>query len=117
MAITYGNYVNSPIPNTTMQEVLRDGALYKYELVPSSGYVLHDKSSDTYLENVEIYNEETGEFEVITKTILGFVSGSTSCAANYDFTANPREFYTILREDAPEDAVIFGGVNKENEVM
>ena len=106
MAITRGNYINSPIQNTTMQEILRDDVLYMYELVPLSGYVLHDKSSDTYLENVEIYNEETGEFETITKTILGFVSGTTSCIANYDFTANPREFYAVLREDAPKDAEI-----------
>lgn len=106
MAITYGNYVNSPIPNTTMQEVLRDGALYKYELVPLSGYVLHDKSSDTHLENAEIYNEETGEFEIVTKTILGFISGSTSCTASYDFTSNPREFYAISELKTPDGAEI-----------
>lgn len=114
MAITRGNYVNSPIPNTTMQEVLRDGLLYMYELSPVSGYLIHDKSSDTVLEDVEMYNEETGEFEIVNKTLLGFIGGTTSCLANYDFTTNPREFYTILREDAPPDAVIFGGGGNNN---
>ena len=112
MSITYSNYVNSPVPNTTMQEILRDGKLYKYELVPLPEYLLHDKASDVYLEDVEICNEETHKIEIVNKTILGFKSGSTSCMANYDFVANPREFYTILREDAPEDAVIFGGGNE-----
>ena len=106
MAITRGNYINSPIQNTTMQEILRDGVLYMYELVPLSGYVLHDKSSDAYLENVEIYNEETGEFGIVTKIILGFVRGTTSCTASYDFTANPREFYTISEIETPEGAEI-----------
>lgn len=108
MEVIEGNYVTSPIANTTMREILRDGELYMYELSPISGYLLHNKEIDTVLEGIEILNEETGEVEIVNKTLLGFVSGSLRCMANYDFTVNPNEFYTILREDAPSDAIIFG---------
>lgn len=118
MAVIEGNYVTSHIPNTTMKELLKDGELYKYRIFPVEGYILHDKENDTVLEGVEIMNKETGEIEIVNKTILGFVSGSTSCGLNYDFVANHREFYTILREDAPADAVIFGGGGDNNhEIM
>ena len=114
MAVIEGDFVSCPISNATMKELLRDGELDGYRIYPDNGYVLHDKDADMYLENVEIYNEETGEFEIVTKTILGFKSGSASCLATYDFVSNPREFYTILREDAPADAVIFGGGGNNN---
>ena len=105
--ITDGNYVASPIPNTTMLEKLRDGELYGYEIRVMGGYVLHDKAKDAVLEGVEIFNQETGELETVNKTVPGFASGSLTCESNYDFIENPRELYTIFRAEAPEDAVIF----------
>lgn len=105
--ITDGNRITSPIPNTIMLEKLRDGNLYAYEISVVNGYLLHDKTKDTCFENVEIYNEETGLFETVNKTVLGFVSGSLTCESNYNFTENPRELYTILGANAPEDAIIF----------
>lgn len=115
--ITYEDVVPSLIENTSIQKGFVDGVHRTYIITPNGGYILHDKENDVVLENVEIYNEDTGEFEIVNKTILGFVSGNTSCSAGYDFTANPREFYTILRTDVPEDAVIFGDDTDNHETV
>lgn len=105
--ITNGNYVTSPIANTTMLEKLRDGVLYVYALKPVDGYVLHDKNADW-----TDVDPDTGE-EIY---MLGYKTGTVTCAASYDFTANPREFYTVLATEVPADQ-IFGGVTPDHEVV
>jgi hypothetical protein len=59
--ITNGNYVNSPIPNATMLEKLRDGSLYAYSIEAVDGYVLHDSR----------IGEEEFDYEDLSKLILG----------------------------------------------
>lgn len=101
MAITNGNYLNpSLIENTTMLEKLRDGVLYAYAITPADGYVLHDKGLDAY------DGGYTEEGEPIGNLILGYTTGTTTCAASYDFVANPREFYA--------DQIFGGGNNHES---
>ena len=54
--------------------------------------------------------------EVINKEVLvlGFRTvTTTTVTASYDFTANPREFYVILKDELPEGAVIYSGDNHE----
>ena len=91
------------IANTTMQKVYVDGEHRVYTITPVSGYVLHDKARDW-----EEMDMETGE--MITK--LGYTPGLASCGASYDFTANPREFYSVLQSGVTADQV-FGGWNNE----
>lgn len=107
MAYTYEDVIPSLIENTTMYKKLRDGVHTTYAITAVDGYVLHDKGRDW----TEI-NPETGE-EVLK---LGYTTGTATCAANYDFTANPREFYAVLENAVPADQ-IFGGNNNDHEVM
>ena len=107
MAVTRGDYVTSPIANTTMQEKLRDGVLYMYALKAETGYVLHDKAGDW---------DDMDENGNITMK-LAFYRGECTCLATYDFVANPREFYAVVEDSVPTDQ-IFGGVgNNDHEVM
>ena len=96
------------IENTNMKKVFRDGVHVQYEITPNSGYVLHDKTYDEPVFDEE--GNETGE------VILGFRVYTASCAANYDFATNPREFYAVPESDVPADQ-IFGGGNTETETM
>jgi hypothetical protein len=132
MAITNGNYITpSPIPNATVLEKLRDGALYAYLIAPNDGYLLHDNTND-----VPVWDEfgnETGEMTSY------FVSGDTTTPASYDFTTTTqgeykytdengneitmpvtmigaREFYTVPSNVVPSDQVLGGGDN-DHEVM
>lgn len=91
------------IENTTMYKYLNSEGIHKtYRITPNDGYVLHDKSRDwTDLETEELK--------------LGYTTGTASCAANYDFTVNPREFYAVPENSVPADQ-IFGGGN-DHEVM
>ena len=118
--ITNGNYVTSPIPNTTMLEKLRDGVLYVYEIKAIDGYILHDKNRDWYE-----YNPETGmESEEVTR---GYTTGKASCAASYDFTATTtidgytaygtREFFARPASEVPENQIFGGGGNNDHEIM
>ena len=70
MEIIYGDYVESFIPNATMQEVLRDGVLYNYSIQAVEGYVLHDKRID---------DVETD------KVLARFKEGSTTVRSDYNF--------------------------------
>jgi hypothetical protein len=106
MAITYENVIPTLIENTTMQMRRSDGVATNYTITPVSGFVLHDKGRDWPDED-----PETGE-ETIK---LGFTRGTATCGANYDFTANPREFYAVPENEVPADQ-IFGGGN-DHEVM
>lgn len=95
MIITYEDVNPSLIENTTMQKVLRDGVHSTYYIAPADGYVLHDKTYDTIVID-PVTGEETDE------VILGYRTSTASCAASYDFTANPREFYAVPEDQAPE---------------
>ena len=92
--ITYEEVIPSIIPNTTMVKGLVDGVHRNYQINPVPGYVLHDKEGDWV-------NPETNE------TVLSFYIGTCSCGANYDFVANPREFYAVPANGIPEGQ-IFG---------
>lgn len=119
--ITNGNYVTSPVPNTTMLEKLRDGVLYMYVVAPVEGYCLHDKMGD-WTDSDPNTMEETYK--------QAFYTRSCSCLATYDFTPvemldpngntvtayGDREFYTLPLSDTPGDQV-FGGVNPDHEIM
>lgn len=98
--------------NTIMTACYNDtNVLRYYDIAPVEGYVLHDKTLDTPVID-EGTMEETGE------VILGYTPGSTSVPARYDFEANPREFYAVLRSEVPENQIYGGGdVNPKPEVM
>ena len=114
--ITRGDYVTSPVPNTTAQEILKDGVLDGYEIKAASGYCLHDSTGDW-----EAMDPETGD--MVMKQ--AFYTGGTSVRLSYAFTpvqvtdpnGNPvtaygvREFYTLPLSDAPENQVFGGGDN------
>lgn len=108
MAVTNGNYVTSPIANTTMLEKLRDGVLYMYALKAVEGYVLHDKAND--------YQDYEGPDDMEGVLKLGFTRGTVTCAASYDFAANPREFYAVPENSVPADQ-IFGLPAPDHEIM
>lgn len=105
--ITYENVNPSLIANTTMRKLLSDGVHLTYNITPIDGYVLHDKGRDWT--DIDPETEE----EIM---YLGYTTGTASCAANYNFTANPREFYAVPAEGVPPDQ-IFGRVNNDHEVM
>ena len=91
MTITYEDLNPSFVENTTMQKVFRDGVHRTYYITPLEGYFLHDKTMD----------DEELDPETMMPTgniLLGYRTATASCAANYDFVANPREFYTSLAE-------------------
>lgn len=92
MAVTREDVSPTLIPNTTMQKIFVDGRHTQYAIMPNDGYVLHDKDLDYYME----YDENDNG---IGDMILGFYAGTTSVRYDYDFTANPREFYAVLKED------------------
>lgn len=131
MAITNGNYVTSPVPNTTLREKLRDGELYYYEIKAESGYLLHDKDLD--VPEVDENYMETGNI------IPWFTGGGTSVRLDYDYTTTTqgeykytdengneitmpvtmigaREFYTVPSNVVPSNQVLGGGDN-DHEVM
>lgn len=108
MAYTYENVIPSLIENTTMQKRLRDGVHLVYTIKANEGYILHDKSLDWY---------ETDPETMEQVFYRGYSRGTKTCAANYDFVANPREFYAVPDNGDIPDNQIFGGVNNDHEVM
>lgn len=101
MAISYEDVNPTLIPNTTMRKLLSNGVHITYNITPNPGYVLHDKDYD--------YPDEDGNL------ILGYRTTMASCRYDYDFVANPNEFYTVPESEVPADQ-IFGGEN-DHEVM
>ena len=87
---------NTLIPNTAMSELSIDGVLTGYAITPVVGYVLHDKKRDWT--GIDPETEE----EIL---YLGYTTGTATCAASYDFVANPREFYAVLESEVPADQV------------
>lgn len=96
MTITYEEVTPTLIENTTMQKFLMDGVHRTYIIEPVDGYVLHDKVNDWT--DVDF---DTGE-ETFK---LGYIRGTVSCGANYDFEANPREFYTVFESEVSAETV------------
>ncbi len=80
--------IPSLIANTEMTLTTVDGRPSTYNITPASGYVLHDKAYDYPVIDRDTL-EETGE------VVLGYRTSTASCSANYDFEANPREFYAV----------------------
>lgn len=106
----YADVVPSLIDNTTMKVRSTDNGvtILSVRITPVPGYVLHDSFSD-----YPGLDPETGD----QIPVLGYVRGTISIGANYDFTANPREFYAIPESDVPDpENQIFGG-NNDHEVM
>lgn len=106
---TYEDLNPTFIENTTMQKGYMDGVFKIYSITPNEGYVLHDQ----LLDFVEI-DPENGE--PVGEVILGYYDGTRTVGANYDFVANPREFYAVLRTTVPEDNICGGG-NNDHEIM
>lgn len=92
--------------NTTMNKVFINEVHKLYEIKAVDGYVLHDKNLDIVIE------DEFGN----THCELWYTPNEVSCLTNYDFVANPREFYTVPRNTISED-VILGGSNNDHEIM
>ena len=92
--IVYKDISPAPIENTVMTEVHRDGVHMVTRIIPMPGFVLHDKAGDWE-------DPETRE------KFQAYYTGSCSCGADYDFTANPRGFYAV-KADAVPQTQIFG---------
>ena len=126
MAIGYGEYITSPVPNTTLREVLMNGNLYVYHIQAESGYFLHDKDLDIY-----DYDEDGNQTGLIETWLT---CGTTSVRLDYDFTTTTqgtytytdengmeitipvtmigeREFYTVPSNMVPYDQILGGGGN------
>lgn len=82
------------IENTTMTILYLNDVASAYKIKASDGYVLHDNTLDS-----NIYDES---YENVIGTNPGYSVGTCSCGINYDFAANPREFYAVLRTEVPE---------------
>ena len=95
MDIVYES-VSSPIANTTLVKGIFNGVHKIYRISPIDGFVLHDSVRD-WTELVP----DTGER--VKKH--GFTTGTPSCRGDYDFTANPREFYAVPRADVPDGQI------------
>lgn len=104
MAIwTYEKVTPTPIANTTIERAFADGVHKRYCITPNNGYILHDTDYDRH------YDIEGDE---LTEPILGFGKATVSCAANYDFTANPRQFYAVPEDEYNQK---MKEIEKENE--
>lgn len=106
MAVWTYEDTTSLIENATMQIGNADGVPTIYRITPVDGYVLHDKARDW-----EDFDENDNIIEY-----QGFTRGTATCSINYDFEANPREFFTRLESEVPADQ-IFGGGNNDHEIM
>lgn len=87
MAIIYEDLNLSFFENATMKKGFINGVHKIYRIIPDEGYVLHVKGRD-YTDIDHITGEEIYK--------LGFTRGSVTCSANYDFVANPDEFYAVI---------------------
>ena len=101
--ITYEDVNPTLIANTTMQKLLRDGVHQVYYITPNDGYVLHDNAFD--FEDVD------------GNQFLGYRRTTASCAASYDFIANPRQFYAVPEGEVPADQIFNNPGQNEHEVM
>ena len=89
------------ISNTTMKAYYNNqNELVSYLIFPIEGYVLHNKNLD-----YEVFDELTGEFTGEIKQ--GFVPypSFSAVGSNYDWEANPFEFFTVLANTVPADQI------------
>ena len=107
MANVYEDMNPSPIENALVQKSYRDGVHRSYRITPNAGYVLHDNARDWVDMNPDTMEETT---------MLGFTRGTATCGANYDFTANPREFYAVPESEVPADQIFGGNPNGDHVV-
>lgn len=107
MAYTFVAVEPPLIENTTMVRCVEVG---NYQITPIEGYALHDKGMDSYYYDPDL-------METTDQLILGFRLSTAGVGPNYDWTANPREFYTVLLSQLPENSELFGGVDNDHEVM
>lgn len=98
MAYTYEDLIPTLIPNTTMQKRLLNGVLRSYLITANEGYVLHDSEYDIYPE----YDEQGNG---IGEAVLGYTQMTRTCGYNYDFIANPRQFYAVPENTVPADDI------------
>lgn len=96
--------IPSPIENATVCKGIVDGVHRQYEITPNEGYVLHDNRRDWTPIDLDTMEETL---------YLGYTTGMASCAASYDFTENPREFYAVPQDSVPADQIFGGGSNHE----
>lgn len=106
--VTKENVNPSLIENTTMQKVLIGGVHRSYYITPNEGYVLRDNRRDW----VDI-NPDTGD----ETPMEGYMRGTISVAATYDFTANPYDIRAVLESSVPADQIFGGSGNNNQEVM
>lgn len=107
MAWTYETVTPTPIENAIVEKGFSNGVHKIYRVQSASGYVLHDNRLD-YIE---------GNPETMEETLkLGYTGQTVSCRYDYDFTANPFEFYAVPIDDVPENQ-IFGGGDNDHEIM
>ena len=101
MIISYEDVNPALIENTTMKKKLLDGVFKVYTVKANNGYILHDNKCD-----MPEYDEKTGK--ETGEIILGFRPSTytATCAANYDFTVNPRGFYAIPKNENSEDEAV-----------
>ena len=89
MSTIYEDVTPAPIDNVTVKKSIYNGIHKAYTLKANEGYVLHDNTLD-----IHEYNDDYTE---IIKTTLGYSEGTKTCGANYDWEANPREFYAVKK--------------------
>lgn len=87
------------IENATMKILYLDNVAKAYKITANDGYVLHDNVLDVYEEFDAITGEPIGE------PVLGYSDDTKSCGINYDWDANPREFYAVLKSSVPENQI------------
>lgn len=109
MAVRYEIVNPTPIANATVERVFRDEVHKQYRITPNEGYVLHDKAYDEEVIDPDTI-EPTGEIK------LGYRTTSATCAASYNFIANPKEYYAVPIDSVPADQ-IYGVGGNDHEVM
>lgn len=113
---TYEDVTPPIIANTIMRKRFIDGVFKVYTIKPVDGYVLHDNTLDYEAIDPVVGGplfDENGEVVMLE----GYASGEKTCAANYDFVANPRGFYAKLESEVPADQIFGGGGSNNHEVM
>ena len=96
------------IANCTITPRELNGVLKYYFIKANDGYVLHDRVLDI-VETDLFTNEEISR-------IPCFTEATCSCSANYDWDANPREFYAVLKTEVPEGSEIYE-IETDHETM
>lgn len=89
---TYEEVIPTLIQNTTVRKSYYDGKHCSYFITPIEGYVLHDQTRDWIDVDIDTQEESLN---------LGYTYGTATCAADYDFITNLREFYAVPSNTVP----------------